>query len=341
MRAAREEPFRKTRLDISFRLDYPLVRPSKVIFLVTHRCPLNCVMCWTRGADQTSELPAAQIHLMIDQAAAWGIPEVMFSGGEPFLRFDDVAGFVRSASEQRLLSSVITSGWLTTPEKMERLYDAGLNVLMFSIDGPDAATHDAIRGVPGSFDRIVEAIRLASGFRERPRPHVGDAELAPKFVIGTMSVVMDQNARVLPQIHDLLSGLGVDFMDFQAVTSDPGNAAQWVKKENLDALKVGLEKIIGRNSKERRVMHPDEYLRAIGRYFEDPGARLRTRCLAGFGEMIVTAQGEVSTCFGNVPQAGGGPPDLEKLWRAPAFRPVRKKIRTCKRPCIIACWSGQ
>ncbi|MBI5524734.1 MAG: radical SAM protein [Deltaproteobacteria bacterium] len=341
MRTAREERFRKTRLDLSYRLDYPLVRPSKVIFLVTHRCPLKCVMCWTRGADQTSELPAVEVLSMIDQASAWGVPEVMFSGGEPFLRLDDVAVFVRRSSELGLLSSVITSGWLMTPEKMERLYDAGLNVLMFSIDGPDAATHDAIRGVPGSFDRIVGAIRMASGFRGMPRPHVPDEALAEKFVIGTMSVVMDQNAHLLPRIHDLLSGLGADFMDFQAVTADPGNAAQWVKKENLAALKTGLEEIVRRNANERRVMHSDEYLRAIVRYFEDPGARLRTRCMAGFGEMIVTAQGEVSTCFGNVPQAGGGTPDLRRLWRAPAFRPVRRKIRSCTRPCIIACWSGQ
>jgi MoaA/NifB/PqqE/SkfB family radical SAM enzyme len=168
-----------------------------------------------------------------------------------------------------------------------------------------------------------------------------DPALREKFVVGTMSVIMDQNAHLLPQIHDLVIGTGADFMNFQAVTPDEANRAQWVKKEHLPALKEGLEEIIRRNAKDRRVIHSDEYLRAIARYFEDPGSRLAVRCMAGYGEMIVTAQGEVSTCFGNVAQAGGGAPDLEKLWRAPAFRPVRKKIRTCTRPCMIACWSGK
>jgi MoaA/NifB/PqqE/SkfB family radical SAM enzyme len=337
---AREEKFRKSRLELSYRLDYPLVRPSKVIFLVTHRCPLNCVMCWTRGTDQSTELPAGQILAMVDQAADWGIPEVMFSGGEPFLRFDEVVSFVARASARGIMSSVITSAWMMKEERLERLHDAGLNVLMFSIDGPDAATHDAIRGVPGSFDRIAAAITLAASFRGRPRPHIGDAALRDKFVVGTMSVVMRQNAHLLPAIHDRVIGLGADFMNLQAVTPDDANRAQWVPPEGIPALAEGIEELVRRNARDRRVIHSDGYLRAIPRYFEDPHSRLNTRCLAGFGEMIVTAQGEVSTCFGNVSQAGGGAPDLKKLWRAPAFRPARRKIRACVRPCMIACWSG-
>lgn len=338
---AREEKYRTSRLELSYRLDYPLVRPTKVIFLVTHRCPLSCVMCWTRGTNQATELPADQILAMVEQAADWGVPEVMFSGGEPFLRFDDVVSFVGRASARGIMSSVITSAWMMKEERLERLHDAGLNVLMFSIDGPDAATHDAIRGVPGSFDRIASAIALAASFRGRPRPQIADPALRDKFVVGTMSVVLEQNALLLPAIHDRVFGLGADFMNLQAVTPDEGNRAQWVTAARIPALRDGLEELVARNRKDRRVIHSDEYLRAIPRYFEDPRSRLATRCLAGFGEMIVTAQGEVSTCFGNVPQAGGGAPNLRRLWRAPAFRPARKKIRKCARPCMIACWSGK
>lgn len=47
---------------------------------------------------------------------------------------------------------------LLTRSALERLRDVGLSRLALSLDGVDAKTHDAFRGVPGSFDRTFEIL---------------------------------------------------------------------------------------------------------------------------------------------------------------------------------------
>jgi radical SAM protein with 4Fe4S-binding SPASM domain len=47
---------------------------------------------------------------------------------------------------------------LVTTEVVGRLKEAGLHRLAVSLDGPDAETHDAFRGVPGSFARTLRII---------------------------------------------------------------------------------------------------------------------------------------------------------------------------------------
>ena len=52
-------------------------------------------------------------------------------------------------------------GLLVTPERLAALKDAGVAACSFSIDGPDAASHDAFRGVSGAFDNVMRAMRAA------------------------------------------------------------------------------------------------------------------------------------------------------------------------------------
>ena len=48
-----------------------------------------------------------------------------------------------------------------TRELLVRLKAHGVEALGLSLDGSNAERHDSIRGVPGTFDRTVQAIRWA------------------------------------------------------------------------------------------------------------------------------------------------------------------------------------
>jgi radical SAM protein with 4Fe4S-binding SPASM domain len=50
---------------------------------------------------------------------------------------------------------------LLTAEAIQGFQDAGVTRMAISLDGPDAATHDEFRGIPGTFDRALSALRHA------------------------------------------------------------------------------------------------------------------------------------------------------------------------------------
>lgn len=56
--------------------------------------------------------------------------------------------------------AIQTGGRNLTPAKMQAAVDAGLNGVGVSLDGL-APLHDAVRNVPGSFDKAVDTLRRA------------------------------------------------------------------------------------------------------------------------------------------------------------------------------------
>ena len=78
------------------------------------------------------------------------------------MKRNDVFDIVRSGVEAGLTVTMTPSATpLVTPRAIEKLKAAGLSRLAVSLDGADAATHDGIRGVSGSFQRALQVIREA------------------------------------------------------------------------------------------------------------------------------------------------------------------------------------
>jgi molybdenum cofactor biosynthesis enzyme MoaA len=103
----------------------------------------------------------SQVRERLAEAAALGVREYYFTGGEPFLN-REILEMIEAALGQGPLT-VLTNGLLFKPETVQRLrelFDASPYSLdlRVSIDGYDAATNDAIRGA-GSFERILAGVR--------------------------------------------------------------------------------------------------------------------------------------------------------------------------------------
>jgi len=136
----------------------------------TRRCQCQCVHCCAPRCEANSpgELSLAELRMLLDQARALGVLQVIFTGGEPLLR-DDTDEAVRHAHRAGLLTRVNTNGVLLSRERAERLREAGLTEAAVSLDSADAATHDRLRGRTGTFDAAVQGIRnlTAAGIQAR------------------------------------------------------------------------------------------------------------------------------------------------------------------------------
>jgi len=139
--------------------------PFLVIWEVTRACALACVHCRADALPRRDprELTTEEGFRLIDQVCAFGEPPPLFvlTGGDP-MRRPDLAELVRYAASKQMIVAVTPSGTAAaTRARLRELKDAGLSRIAVSLDGPDPATHDAFRGVRGSYDRTLTIIESA------------------------------------------------------------------------------------------------------------------------------------------------------------------------------------
>jgi radical SAM protein with 4Fe4S-binding SPASM domain len=137
--------------------------PFLVIWETTQACDLACRHCRASAVPDrhAEELSTAEARRMLDQVKAFGDPLLVFTGGDPLKRAD-LFGLLRYAVNLGLRTAVTPSATpLLTGDAVMRFRDCGVSRMAVSLDGPDAAAHDGFRGVAGSFDRTLEALRAA------------------------------------------------------------------------------------------------------------------------------------------------------------------------------------
>jgi len=130
---------------------------------LTYRCNEKCTHCYLDvlppGAKVPGELTTEEAKRVIDELAELGAMTITFSGGEIFVRQDffEIAAYAR---KRGFAVRLYTNGILIKPEVADRIAALRPVAIELSIYGADAATHDGITKVPGSFDLTVRAARL-------------------------------------------------------------------------------------------------------------------------------------------------------------------------------------
>jgi radical SAM protein len=136
-----------------------------VFYEITRACDLVCLHCRACAQPQAdpNELDTAASLGLIDQLASFPEkPLLVFTGGDPLKRADlfDLIAHARAAGLETAITPSPTP--LVTTEAIRRLKQAGIGRMAVSLDGLDAATHDRVRGVYGSFEmtqRIMDDAR--------------------------------------------------------------------------------------------------------------------------------------------------------------------------------------
>lgn len=138
-------------------------RPFLVFWEITRSCALACSHCRAEAQPRRhpQELDSAQSLRLIRQFGEWKPPMLILTGGDPLMR-RDALDLVRAATAECLHVGLSPSA---THRLMQadfaEIRAAGVRRMSLSLDGASRATHDAFRGVPGTFDRTIEAVRRA------------------------------------------------------------------------------------------------------------------------------------------------------------------------------------
>ena len=200
---------------------------KKTALLLGYKCNNNCRFCYCGDKRDLPPMKTLDAKEQLVRARKRGSKFVDFLGGEPTIRKDliELIKFAKKIGFETI--SITTNGrMLSNRDYAERIVDAGLNSIVFSIHGPTAEIHDFLTRVKGSFAQAVEGVKNIRSMSE-------------KIYICTNTTITKYNIKLLPQIAELNAKLGADGMEF--IFPHPrGNAY-----ENFEEIVPHLSELIG------------------------------------------------------------------------------------------------
>jgi len=316
----------------------PLDQLPLVTLYLTERCNSRCVTCdyWRHGR---LDMSLEKVQELLPDLLRLRTRTVLISGGEPLLNKEwaAIASLLKDSGMQLWL---LTSGLSLAKHvvAVSGLFDA----VTVSLDGADATTYAAIRGVD-AFDKVCEGIRLAT---------------AAGLPVGVRVTVQRANYRQLPDFVRLVRRLGARQLSFVAVDvanphafarTDQIGAALSLDPSDLPELGRILSNLERDHDAEFRsgfIAEKPQKLRRIQQYFSAVcglGSYPPVRCNAPEFSAVIDARGRVNPCFFIPgPAAVAGQEDLEAVLNHQPMIALRADIREgaraeCAR-CVCSLW---
>ena len=192
-------------------------RRPVVVWNVGRRCNLHCVHCYSDSENRaySGELTTAEGKALLDDLAAFEIPVLLLSGGEPLVR-PDLFELMVYARERGLRITLSTNGTLITPDVAARLRALGVSYVGISLDGI-GATNDRFRGHKGAFELAMAGFRNCKAVGQR---------------VGLRMTLTRRNCQDLDQIFDFIEAEEIDRACFyHLVYSGRGSSADELPPE--------------------------------------------------------------------------------------------------------------
>jgi PqqA peptide cyclase len=267
-------------------VDMSVPRPYALLAELTYRCPLHCPYCSNpTQARNNHELATDEWKRVIREAAALGVLQIGFSGGEPLVR-RDLPDLVRAAREANLYTNLITSGIGLDDDRIRLLRDGGLDSIQLSFQSDETDLADEIAGVRAHQRKLDTAAKIRAA----------EIPLSLNFVIHR------RNIDRLPQLIELAENLGAERVELANV-----QFYGWAFSNRMALLPTREQVVRAREiatAAKARLAGKIDIFYVLPDYYE-------TRpkpCLNGWGQRYLTVNpiGDVLPC----PTASSAIPDL-------------------------------
>ncbi len=223
--------------------------PERISLFLTNKCNLHCRHCWRNWADwdrsSASELPDARWMRLVDEGAEIDTRHWIFlGGGEPLVRHKLMMQMIHKMAAHSMTSWIHTNGTLFTPEMIDAMMDKGVQEIIFSIDGPDAATNDAIRG--SGFEKAVSNMAY---FEQRKKQLSVDCPglflnaTLTNLTYDQLDRFADLAASIGPGVKVFLSGLIVEDVETASLALSPEQKSalpEYLQKGMRRARELGI-----------------------------------------------------------------------------------------------------
>jgi pyrroloquinoline quinone biosynthesis protein E len=284
--------------------------PLALIAELTHRCPLHCVYCSNplELESRAAELSTEDWSRVFREAAALGVLQADFTGGEPLARAD-LLELVRAARAAGLYVNLISSGLPLDEPRLASLVEAGLDHFQLSFQGAREQVAQEISNTKSH----AQKLRVLGWLKNY------------RVAVTLNFVIHRRNLGQLPEMLALAESSCATRVEFAHVqyygwafaNRDALLPTREQLVESIDFLKKAQEQLAGQLRIEYVV--PDYY------------AKYPKPCMGGWGRklMLITPNGDALPChaarvipglqFENVKDRG-----LREIWeRSEAFQKFR------------------
>jgi radical SAM protein len=208
--------------------------PFTLAWEVTRACALVCLHCRAEAQPRRDprELTTDEAFRLIDAIREMGEPILVVTGGDPMMRRDlyDLLAYAVQKGLRTALTPTTTR--LVKPKTLARVKEVGVRRVAISVDGPTAESHDAFRGIRGTFQRAVEIAR-----------DIGEAGLALQI----NTTISRYNQHLLEPMVEMVGKLGaVQWSLFFLVPTGRGKAQDMLSAEENERVYNWLYDLTGK-----------------------------------------------------------------------------------------------
>jgi MoaA/NifB/PqqE/SkfB family radical SAM enzyme len=318
-----------------------------LIFFVTSTCNSKCRTCfYWKELNARDDLSFAEIERVSSTMPAFR--EIWLSGGEPTLR-EELADILALFYRRNGVRSVNLPANGLQPEKLRDVVESAFRAcpelrinLNLALDGI-GPTHDAIRGVPGNFERALLSLNRLQELRareDRLRLHVN-------------SVVCRENIEEMVPLGEMVrERFDLDGHYFQIIRGEPMDPGLLeVHREALERLYRELQPLYrhyaDKLARRKGFLGKAGYLGALRLYHEIQAANLDRHhrwpmpCTAAQNVAVLDANGDIRSCelrerLGNIRDYDC---DWGRFWESRARRDEIASIQRdgcwCTHVCFI------
>jgi len=186
--------------------------PETVSLFLTYHCNLKCAMCGQWGKNGAfrdfshailrERLTLAEIQELINDIRRYK-PNITLFGGEPLL-YPDWIEVLKMIKKSGLRCNMVTNGTLIERWAQD-IVDLQMDEIIFSLDGP-AAVHDAIRGVPGTYQQALRGFQLLRELKTQRK--------LSKPLVNINCTLTPQNIQYLEEIVAIADAMGCAGLTF-------------------------------------------------------------------------------------------------------------------------------
>lgn len=313
--------------DWSYKNDRGFSKPTRIIFCVTLRCNIKCEQCAIWRMPKTEELKTEDWKRVISELREWiGPYRVQLAGGETFIR-NDILDIVRHASENDVLTGIVSNGTLIDAKTAGEIVESGLGYIHISVDGSKPETHDEVRGIKGLHAKTIEGL-----------DHLINAAKGTGLAISIATVISKKNVNELIDLVKFSEQKGLNGIVFNPIGPTTDSEVDWYKTSDLwfdDFLEVDhvLDELIDMKKRGAKILNPVEHFIDMKSYFQKPYLESNSNCMVGVTNLSITCEGNVHTCFKMPPLGNVLETSVREMWDSDHAKDIRQQIKNCDIHC--------
>lgn len=313
----------------------------------TERCNLKCISCLIpkkNHGDLKKEISYKKYIQIISEAADIGIKRIeIVGGGEPLMLGDGALKLMLEIKKKGMFGSITTNATLFNEKTIKKLVDAEWDLIAVSLDGPDAKTHDFLRGVDGTFDKVVRTIQLFQKWKKKLKKNLPEIIFVP--------VINNKNYMKIKEMILLAKSLELNKVEFKTlILFDDSkvkelqlNQKQFIrftklaKKIKIYANKYNIKTNLSTFADDNFAEKSKDIVEIIKNDTCKEDTRVNIPCFLPFFYMSIDTNGSVSPCVvfqQNMVHENIKEKSLNEIWMGKHFNGFRKKILKGEIPSV-------